>query len=111
MINQSLIITILVVLSLLTGACSHPVLIVGKTTESIELDKVELFYAEKPGCEFETVGYLRIEGGSYSLASLFRRMQKQAAGIGADGVYVIETRRLGIFEYIGTARAIRCLIT
>ncbi len=96
-------------MSVLVSACAHPVLIVGKTSESIEVENVELFYTQRPTCDFETVGYLRIEGGSYSLASLFERMQKQAAEVGAGGVYVIETRRLDIFEYIGTARAIRCL--
>ncbi len=109
MINRSLKTIVLVTILIFINACAHPVLVVGKTSESIEPDSVQLFYTQRPGCEFETVGYLRIEGGSYSLSSLFKRMQNQAAELGANGVYVIETRRLDILEYIGTARAIRCL--
>jgi len=111
MINRSLKTITLFIILVFVNACAHPVLMVGKTSESIDADNVQLFYAQRPGCKFETVGYLRIEGGSYSLSSLFRRMQNQAADVGANGVYVIETHRLDIFEYIGTARAIRCLET
>jgi len=109
MINRYSKLIILSLVSVFVSACAHPVLIVGKTSESIEAEDVQLYYTQKPACDFETVGYLRIEGWSYSLDSLFERMQVQAAEVGANGVYVIETRRLELFEYIGTARAIRCL--
>jgi hypothetical protein len=36
-------------------------------------------------------------------------MQKQAAMVGANGLYVLHTQQLDVKEYLGTAKAIRCL--
>lgn len=96
-------------LATLTAGCVNPVVLVGERGEAIDHESVKVFYTQRPACDFETIGYLRVEGGYYSLAALLDRMRQQAADIGAEGVYVLETRRLDIFEYIGTAKAIRCL--
>ena len=100
---------IAVALFLVLTACAKPIVMVGMASESIDPDEVRLYYPHRPKCEFETIGYLEVNGGYYSRASLFAKMQDQAAEIGADGVYVTEARQLDIFEYVGTARAIRCL--
>lgn len=91
------------------SACVQPVLLVGTQKDAIEPDEVSLYFAQRPSCAYETVGYLRINGGHYSQKSLFDTMRQQAAGVGADGVFVHYTRRLDILEYIGTASAIRCV--
>ena len=91
------------------SACVQPILLVGEKTKPIQADKVSIYYAQRPDCEYEIIGYLRINGGYYSQASLFRTMQWKAAEVGADGVFVHETRRLDILEYIGAASAIRCI--
>jgi hypothetical protein len=92
----------------LTG-CAEPIVMVGEASDAIDPAEVKLYYTQRPKCEFETVGYLEINSGHYSRASLFSKMQEQAAEVGADGVYVIEARQLNISEHIGSARAIRCL--
>ena len=97
------------VLLIALTACAKPIVMVGIASEGIDPNDVRLYYTQGPECEFETVGYLEVNGGYYSRASLFTKMQEQAAEVGADGVYVIEAQRLDILEYIGTARAIRCL--
>lgn len=108
---SELLIRIVFISSLATLAtgCVSPVIIVGEQGEAIDYESVKVFYTRRPACEFETIGYLRVGGGYYSLAALLGRMRQQAADIGAESVYVLETRRLDIFEYIGTAKAIRCL--
>jgi len=90
-------------------ACAKPIVMVGIASDGIDPNEVRLYYTQRPKCEFETVGYLEVNGGYYSRTSLFAKMQEQAAEVGADGVYVLEARRLDILEYIGTAKAIRCL--
>lgn len=90
-------------------ACVQPVLLVGTKKDAIEPDEVSLYFAQRPSCAYETVGYLKINGGHYSQASLFATMRQQAADVGADGVFVHYTQRLDILEYIGTASAIRCV--
>ena len=92
----------------LTG-CAEPIAMVGNARDPVDPAKVRLYYAQKPQCEFETVGYLEVNSGHYSRASLFTKMLEQAAEVGANGVYIIEARRLNISEHVGTARAIRCL--
>lgn len=89
--------------------CVQPILVVGEQSASVDPEKVKVFYAKRPDCEFDTIGYITVEGGYYSLATLLQRMRVHAAEIGADAIYVTETRRLDIFDYIGSARAIRCL--
>ncbi len=96
------------ILIITLSACVQPIVLVGEKTESIRQNQVRIYFARRPQCEYEIVGYLRINGGYYSQASVLRRMQWQAAKVGADGIFVHETRRLDIFEYIGSASAIRC---
>ena len=97
-----------ILLIVLTG-CVQPILLVGEKTEPLQADKVSIYYAQRPDCEYEIICYLRINGGYYSQSALFRTMQSKAAEVGADGVFIHETRRLDILEYIGSASAIRCI--
>ncbi len=108
MFNRSLKFTGYALIATLITACTHPILIVGEATDPVETEEVRLYYRQRPLCEFETIGYLRVEGGHYSMNSLFDRMRQQAAAVGANGLYVTEIHRLDIFEYTGVARAIRC---
>ncbi len=84
---------------------------VGEAVNPVEAEEVRLYYRQRPLCEFETIGYLRIEGGHYSMNSLFNKMRQQAAAVGASGLYVTETHRLDTFEYTGVAKAIRCPVS
>ncbi len=109
MYNQSLKFSGYVLIATLNAACTHPIHMVGAAVDPVEAEDVRLYYRQRPLCEFETIGYLRIEGGHYSINSLFNTMRQQAAMVGANGLYVTETHRLDVFEYTGVAKAIRCL--
>jgi len=98
----------LVLLPLL-GACMQPPLVIGQTRASIAPEDVVIYYAEKPKCNFETIARLQASGGYYSLDSMLRAMRNDAAMLGASGLYVLQTQQLAIKEYLGTAKAIRCL--
>ena len=89
--------------------CVEPALVVGQPGPALATEEVDIYYAERPRCEFETVAHIRAGGGYLTLAAMFRRMRSDAAELGAGGLYVIETSRLDSGEYIGTAKAIRCL--
>jgi hypothetical protein len=107
--NLSIQISSVIILLFGLTACAKPIVMVASASEALDPTEVKLYYTQSPKCEFETVGYLEVNGGYYSRSSLFTKMREQAAEIGADGVFVIEARRLDILEYVGTARAIRCL--
>ncbi|MDH5356775.1 MAG: hypothetical protein OEY09_20210 [Gammaproteobacteria bacterium] len=109
MLNRFVNSVLIFLLATLVISCAQPILVVGEPGVAIDPDKVKVYYARRADCDYDTVGYITGHGGLYSLASLVHDMRTQAAEIGADGVVVIETRRLDLFEYIGTAKAIRCL--
>ena len=92
----------------LTG-CVEPALVVGQPRASIASEDVVVYYVDRPRCNFETIAHIRVNGGYYSLESMFRNMRLQAARLGASGLYVLQTQQLDVKEYLGTAKAIRCL--
>ena len=94
---------------LLLSACVDSSLVVGQPGDSIKSEEVKIYYTERPRCPFETVAHIRVTGGYFSLESMFRNMRREAAPLGASGLYVLETRQLENREYLGTAKAIRCL--
>ena len=100
---------ILTTLLYLLPGCAQPPLMLGKAGPAIPSEEVVIYFPERPSCDFETLAYIQINGGHLSLESMFRKMRQQAAAIGADGLYVMHTQRLEISEYLGNAKAIRCL--
>ena len=109
MINANLKLICTLLLLFLLNACVQPITIVGSVRESVDESQVAIYYTQRPECNFETIGLILIEGGYYSLQALFRKMRVQAATVGADAIYVLHTQRLGIKEYTGSAKAIKCL--
>jgi len=91
------------------GGCAESTLLVGQPGAAIAGEDVVLYYIERPRCNFETVAHIRVSGGYFTLESMFRNMRREAAQLGAGGLYVLETRMLNTREYLGTAKAIRCL--
>ncbi len=99
----------LAVLASLTLACSAPALIVGQPGEKTASENVQVFFIERPQCNFDTIALISIEGGYYSLAMMVNAMRRQAAEVGASGLYVLHAEQLELKEYFGSAKAIRCL--
>ena len=85
--------------------------LVGQPGTSIASEDVVLYYIDRPACNFATVAHIQVTGGYYSLGSMLDSMRQQAAMVGADGLYVLQTQQLDIKEFLGTAKAIRCLPT
>ncbi len=94
--------------SMLQGCAQQP-LIVAPPGPAVAPERVVIYFPERPRCDFETIAHLQVRGGYLSLESMFRKMRQQAAEIGADGLYVLHTQRMEIHEYLGNAKAIRCL--
>ena len=90
------------------AGCSSKPFVVGKTGDALPAEDVIVYYAKRPVCEFETIAHLKMENPYFSLQTLVNEMRLQAAELGAEAVYVEETRRLPGREYVGTGRAIRC---
>ena len=106
--NNSLIMT-LIALSLLLAGCAESSLVVAKPGASLPGGEVSVYYIDRPRCNFETIAHIRVTGGYFSLESMVSKMRRQAAEAGASGLYVLQTQRLETKEFLGTAKAIRCL--
>lgn len=96
-----------IMLLLLTG-CAQPPLVTGRPSAALSPDSVEIFYARRPVCRYEVVAELSASG-YVSLASMFARMRRDAATLGANALYVVHTQQTAMKEFLGSARAIRCL--
>lgn len=101
----------LLLMALQIVGCARPVTIVGEQRRANDLDKVVIYYPDLPKCNFNSIAYIRVEGGFYSLIALIDHMRSQAAKVGADAVYIMQTQRLDIKEFTGVAKAIQCETT
>jgi len=106
--NNALILTLLA-LSLLLNGCVESSVVVAKPGASVPSDEVSVYYFERPRCNFETIAHIRVTGGYFSLEGMLRNMRREAAQAGASGLYVLQTQQLETKEFLGTAKAIRCL--
>ncbi len=93
---------------ILVSGCVQPPLIVGQQRAPIAPEDVVVYFIDRPTCNFETVAWLQVEGGYLSVNSMLAKMRSDAAGLGASGLYVLQTQRSEMKEFSGSARAIRC---
>ena len=102
---------ILLVLSCLAvlGGCAESTLLVGQPGAAIAGEDVVVYYVDRPRCNFETIAHIQVNGNDYSLESMLNFMRSKAGELGASGLYVLQTQQLDIKDYLGTAKAIRCL--
>jgi len=100
---------ILLLAAQLLGGCVEPTLVVGQPGKSRPSEEVSIYYIDRPGCNFETIAHIRVTGGYFSLDAVLRNMRQKAAAVGANGLYVLQTQQLDNKEFLGTAKAIRCL--
>ena len=96
------------ILVLALVGCAQTPLVTGRPSAALSPDAVEIFYPRRPACRYEVVAELSASG-YVSLASMFARMRRDAATLGADGLYVVHTQQTSMKEFLGSARAIRCL--
>ena len=98
-----------VLLTLTLAACAEPALVVGAPGPRLASEEVVVYYIDRPRCNFETVAHLRVTGGYLSLQSMLDEMRRQAAAVGAGGIFVLETQQSSMKDFRGSAKAIRCL--
>lgn len=100
--------TVLLTISIiLLSGCMNPSVIVGQPRDSVDSETVKVFYYKYPTCDFETIAHIQVYG-YYSLSSMLNNMRREAAELGANGLYLQHTQQLGVKEYLGTAKAIHC---
>ena len=106
---RNYLIAVLLLPNFALSGCVSSTLVVHETGPALTTNEVVVYYIDRPSCNFETVAHIRVEGGFFSLAMMVEGMRKEAANAGADGLYVMHTQRTSVREYLGTAKAIRCL--
>ena len=105
---RNLLILLLLFASHWLTACVYTA-VVSQPGPAINSEEVTVYFIERPSCDFETIAHIKVTGGYFTLKSMVGGMRQRAAMVGADGLYVLQTQQLAIKEYLGTAKAIRCL--
>jgi hypothetical protein len=105
--NSSLLIFLPICLFL--HGCVEPALVVGQPSAAVDSETVDIYYIDRPHCNFETIAHINVTGGYFSLQAMLRSMRREAAELGAEGLYVQHTQQINTREFLGTARAIRCV--
>ena len=100
---------LILIFGVMLAGCAQPPLLLSPPGPPLASEEVTIYYPDRPRCDFVTIAHIQVEGGYFSLETMFRKMRQQAAEVGADGLYVLHTQRMAIKEYLGTAKAIRCL--
>lgn len=93
----------------LLGGCAGASVISGRPAAAVAPESVAIYYIHRPECNFETVAFIQRSGGYFSLQSLLDNMRREAAELGASGLYLLQAEQSELREFGGTARAIRCL--
>lgn len=76
--------------------------------DSIDSDRVTLYYTTYPTCKFDTVGYIESTGAYYTKNDIFDYVINEAANLGADGVIIDYLQQSESKYYSVVAEAIRC---
>ena len=100
---------VLCLCGVLLAGCSSEPFVVGEIGSPKPVEAVEIFYIDRPDCEFETIAHLVMETPYFSLQGAVNAMRTQAAELGAEGLFVEQTQRLPGRDYVATGRAIKCI--
>jgi hypothetical protein len=98
------------VLALLLVGCGQQSTLVLR--EAAPVDDTEQFvtYLNRvPACDFEVIAHLHSKGGFTSADGLVEDFRRQAKALGANALSVEYIQRTDVNQYIGNARALRCL--
>ena len=100
---------LLIIVWLVSACASHSVIISGPLYPPLQRSDVVVYLGQAPGCEFEVIAHLEVQGGYLKRDSLITGFRQQAADLGANVVEIIDIQRIGSSEYMGSARALRCI--
>ena len=109
--NGFLKIYFLLLMALQIVGCAHPITIVGEQRPANDLDKVVIYYPDLPKCNFKYHCIYSGRGRVLFAECVCDHIRLQAAKVGADAVYIMQTQRLDIKEFAGVAKAIQCETT
>lgn len=104
--NLSLVIILLLTL---TSCARKDILVIGEVYPEIEVDTVAVYLMDKPACDFNVIATIKIPGDIYSQSGLVNSFKSVAADLGAPIIQVTSSRKINVTEYMGTARALRCV--
>lgn len=107
-ITKCLFFNLLIFMLLACAEQPREIFVTGEVRPEIKPEQVRLYYTDRPSCNFDTVGYIN-ETLAYSRHEILYRFKQHAALVGAQAVIVISIQNLDGLEYLGTAKAIRCV--
>ncbi len=94
---------------LVTACASDSAIISGPVYPPLQRSEVAVYLNQPPGCEFAVIAHPQAKGGYLKRDSLITGFRQQAADLGANAVEIIDIQLIGSSEYMGSARALRCI--
>jgi hypothetical protein len=100
----------LLLVTLTLSACGHQSALILQEAESIEDEsRFRLFINRVPDCDFGTIAHLHSRGDYSSGDDLIEDFREEALELGANALSVEFIQRTDLNQYIGNARALRCM--
>jgi|GEM_PF-607172 len=96
-------------LPVLAGCAGNSVISTGNAGPEVEPDQVRLSFSQREPCTYEVIAHIEITGGYFSRESILQAFRRKAAPFGADAVQVHYLQKRDVSEFLGQARAIRCV--
>jgi hypothetical protein len=96
-------------LPVMAACAGNSMIRTGKAGEEVEPDQVRLSFSQREPCAYEVIAHIEITGGYFSRESILQAFRSKAARVGADSVQVHYLQKRDVSEFLGQARAIRCV--
>jgi hypothetical protein len=93
---------------LLTSCTNNSLVELGSLNDPEQKEITPIYLNRLPDCEFDVLALIQISGGYFSRSSLLQAFRQRAAQVGADALQIIYVQKLGVSEFYGNARALRC---
>ena len=100
---------IVLMMPLLSACAGTSVMQTAQPGPAVEPEQVRVSFAMREPCDFEVIGQIEIAGWYFRRESIVEAFREKAAGLGAHAVQIHYLQKRDISEFIGQARAIRCL--
>jgi hypothetical protein len=97
-------------LPLISACVGNSVITTGTLGDEIDAEDVRVYFAYEAACEHEVIGIIEVNGLHFSRESITDRFRAKAAMLGANAVHINYLQKRDVGEFLGQARAIRCVV-
>ena len=95
--------------AMLSACAGDSQILTGPELESVEVEQVRLVFGYPVQCDYDALAIFEISGGYFSRESIVEEFRELGADVGADVVQIQYLQKRNVGEFLGQARALRCI--